>query len=392
MLSQDRISRKQRGKLFDSKLASIALLLAVILLFLVVGNKYRSIISTLIENKIGALTLNRQFLIADSLAFSVGKNFELNRSPEIDTTLINLEGKPYRRIFQPWPSGLSLYYYAERIQAKARKFEIDCDCVDSSNFLVCRLMVGASPGAVVIVRPDKNVKFKNKAVGFIFRNIYDAESRDILKIVKKKIPFGYFASPYVYPAGEIRKKLKSPGIWSILLASSSKDDLISQGSLRQGSNKIKKSANKRPSDDDLISDLLNRHPNLRIIGFYKQNKEDRLFVKATLQHAKNLNISYLYIKSTPNFIDSLAYSAGLTFITLDTLANYNISTLTELKSIVIRDITNSNRKKILIYTVDISKVDANKFTDLALYLKNIGVNLLSIKELKNDPDFIVEDL
>jgi len=392
MLSQDRISRKQRRKLFNSKRASIALLLAVILLILVVGNNYRNIISTLIENKIGALTLKRQFQIADSLAFSVGKSFELNRSPEIDTTLIDSEGKPYRRIFQPWPSRLPLYYYAERIQAKAQELEIGCDCIDSLNYLVCRLMVGAYPGAVVIVRPNKNVKFKNRAVGFIFRNIYDAKSRDILKIVKKKIPFGYFASPDVYPAGEIRKRLQSPGIWSILLASSSKDDLISQASIRQGSKRIRKSANKSPSDDDLISSLLNRHPNLRVIGFYKQNKDDRFFVKTTLQQAKNLEICYLYMNSTPNFIDSLAYSAGLTFITLDTLASYNKNTMAELKPMIIRDITQSNRKKNMIYTIDISKVEINKFADLALYLKHIGVNLLSIKELKKDSNFIVEDL
>ena len=133
MLSQNRISRKQRRKLFNGKRASIALLLAVILVILVVGNKYRSIISTLIENKIGALTLKRQFQIADSLAFSVGKSFELNINPKIDTTLVDSEGKPYRRIFQPWPSGLPLYYYAERIQANARDLEIGCDCIDSLN-------------------------------------------------------------------------------------------------------------------------------------------------------------------------------------------------------------------------------------------------------------------
>ena len=83
MISGDRISRKQRLKSFGRRKARIALILALILAALVVGDTFSTKIAKLYDHSfIAGIFQSRYAEGLDSLAVKTGRDFLLTGSPE----------------------------------------------------------------------------------------------------------------------------------------------------------------------------------------------------------------------------------------------------------------------------------------------------------------------
>ena len=115
-------------------------------------------------------------------------------------------------------------------------------------------------------------------------------------------------------------------------------------------------------------------------------------MEETIIEAKKRKLSYIYQNSKPDFIDSLAYSNGLRIINLDTIDDYDKSSLSKVKSKTMEILIGSIQRENYIITVDISKIDVDDFIAFARGLRKKGTNLLNIKGLNRAPEFIVEDL
>jgi|GEM_PF-5742486 len=386
MISNDRISRKQRLRALSDNKAKIALILALILILLVIGKTYKAQFEILLSNRLfnnifeGGISKD-----VDSLVIKTSRSFIMSSIPKIDTVSHDSAGIVFMRISQAWPFELPLVFFAQRLQEMSRISGIDCNCVQfgDSDSLVCGLLSGDRPRAKVVAIPDRKTILEGRFLGIIFENIYELGNQDIIKIVESKIPFGYLADIDVYPAGEIRRQLHSDWVSAILTIPTSREDLIKHDLIR----------NEYKSDyRDISIDLLNRYPNLAFIRFKRSDDADYSFVEALTDRAKEKKVGYIYENSAPDRIDSLAFSAGLTFITHDKILNYSDKSLTEIQIDLIAGLVHLGDPGKTAIKVDISRIKARRMIDLMKYLKKIGIDILYINELTDHQEFIIEDL
>jgi len=386
MISNDRISRKQRLKALNNKKARIALILALILILLVVGKTYRTQLGILLDNKlVKSILRDRIPEDADSLAFQTGYSFQLNNSPEVDTVFRDTTGIGFKRITQPWPSELPLVFYARRLQELSGNFGVDCNCVmfGENDSLVCELISGDNSRADVAVIPDKKTGLEGRFLGIILKNIYELRNQDIARIVDSKFPFGYLAEIDVFPAGDIKKRLRSEWVTAILTMPTSRKDLIKYDLLKKEG---------KSDYRDLASDLLNRHPNLALLRFDRSEDTDYLFVKALIIQAKEKKIGYIYEDGAPDRIDSLAFSAGLAFVSYNKVLDYTEKGFKEIQTDLVTELVRSRDPRKTAITIDISKIQIQRIIGLMKYLKKIGINMLPINKLSDYPEFMIEDL
>ncbi len=383
MISNDRISRKQRLKTSKNRNAGIALVLAIILLLLVVGGKY----GTWIANRLDVSRIKDIFHKTspdeiDSLVFRTARSFGLNNPPDAHT---DVEASTGTRFTQPWPSRVPLVIYARRIQELSERSGIKSDFAQfgENDSLVCELFSGDDMRKEVVVRPDKKATLEGRFLGIILKNIYELENREIVGITESRVPFGYLADLDVFPAGDIKKRLHSERMASILTVSVSRKDLLRHDLLKSdGKSDYAESA----------SDLLGRYPNLALVRFERSNDTDYLFVEALVDRAKELKIGYLHDNHRPDRIDSLAFSAGLTFISNDKIIDYTAKGFPEIRTDLITELVCSRNHEKTVVTIDISRIQVQKLLDLIEYLKKIGVNILYINKLNDHPEFMIEDL
>ncbi|UCE66578.1 MAG: hypothetical protein JSU85_00765 [Candidatus Zixiibacteriota bacterium] len=386
MISNDRISRKQRLKTLKNKKAGIALVLALILISLVVGKTYRTQLGILLESSsIKNVFQKNSPDELDSLVIQTGRGFRLNNPTEVDTAFQDTTGIRRMRFLQPWPSGLPLEFYARKLQELTGKSGINCNCVmfGRDDSLVCELISGDNGRAKIVAIPDKKTGLEERFLGIILKNIYELENQEINSIVKSRIPFGYLAEVDVFPAGEIKTQLRSEWVTSILTIPASRKDLVKYDLLKEkGESEYR----------DLAMDLLNRHPNIAFLRFERSEDTDYLFVEALFDRAKGKKIGYIYENSAPDRIDSLAFSAGLTFISYAKILDYTDKNLNEIQTALIRELIYLEDPCKTIITVDISKMQSQKMISLMLYLNKIGINGLNINKLTDYPEFMIEDL
>jgi hypothetical protein len=386
MITNERISRKQRLKAFGRRKTGIAIVLALVLITLVIIKTYQGKFSELLnESFVGDIFRGSYAENLDSLAIRVGHSFLLNNHPESSTVSGDSAGISYRRVRQPWPSALPLIFYSRSIQNVCDKYGIKYSCViyGIRDSLVCELQSGNHNRLDITVIPGKKTRLDKRSIGIILKNIYELDNRDIIKIIDSRIPFGYLATIDVFPAGDIKRRLRSNRVASVISVSASRRELARRAV----------SGGRAESEyQKYVSHLLNLHPNLAFVDIERSDDIDQLFVKVLIDEAKKKGIDYIYRNSVPDGIDSLAYGAGLTFITYSKITDYTKMGFRGIRSLLTSELILSEKPLKMIISVDISNVGVDDLIDLMKYLKSLGINVLYLNKLSDDPDFTTVDL
>jgi hypothetical protein len=385
MISNDRISRKQRLRTLRNYKAKIAVALAIVLILMVTGR----IIGPRLGSVVKKTPLVNIFHSGgsdkpDSVAIRMGLSFRLSKAAGADTVFQDSLTINLIRIKQPWPSGLPFEYYAQRIQEVSKESGIDCNCVQYGEYdsLICDLKSGGYR-AIVVVDPDRRTNLKGRYLGVILKNVYRLNARDIASIVSSGIPFGYLAAADVFPAGEVKRELRSNWTASILRLSLSREDLLKYNIIKEG---------KDPDYRKIASDLLHRHPKTSLIALERSGEVDYRLAEAIIDGAKEEDIGYIYDPGTIDRIDSLAYSAGLTFVTLSEAMDYTEMNSNMFRSILYNDLILSENPAKMLVIADITRIGAGEYVKIMKFLRGIGVNILDINKLSDRPEFTIEDL
>jgi hypothetical protein len=386
MISNDRISRKQRLKTLRNYKARIALILAVILLLLIVGKNYKTQLGILLGNIPVKGILNKSGSGGiDSLVFQTGYSFGLNNPPVSDTTAYDTSGSYHVRYTQLWPPGVPFEFYVKKMQELSGKSGIDCEFTQfgDCDSLICFCFAGDYQQAEVVIRPDKKAELEGRYLGIIIKNIYELENREIESIVKSRIPFGYLASIEVFPAGDIKKQLNSDWVSSILSVSVSRADLLKYDLITG-----KRDIDYRKS----VSSFLDRYPKLALFQLERSDDADFIFVEAIVEEAREREIGYIYENRVPDGIDSLVFSTGLTFIDYGKLSDFYGKSLREIRIELIAELVCSRDPRKIAITIDVSNIPVQRMIEFFRYLRRIGINIIYIDKLIDHPEFTIEDL
>jgi len=386
MITGDRISRKQRLKSFGRRKAKIALILALILAVLVIGNTFRMKFTAMYNHSfIADIFQGRYAQGLDSLAVKTGRDFLLTRSPEPLGESSDSASVSIQKVYQPWPSAMPLLYYSREIQKACDDHGIECDFMiyGKKDSLVCRLKSGNRHELIISVIPDGRTKLESRSLGIILENIYELDNDNIIRLIDSRIPFGYLATADVFPAGDIKRRLRSGRVASIISVSASKKDLAEHAA------RGKKSGS---AYDKYVSDLLGLHPNLSYLDIERSDDIDYMFVEDFIDAARDQDIGYIYKNRIPDRTDSMAYAAGLTFISSDIISDYTEKNLSDIRGSLTTDLVLSKTPAKIIVSVDISKMPIGEFINFLKYLRGLGINILYINKLSDDPEFTIRDL
>ena len=280
---------------------------------------------------------------------------------------------------------MPLLYYSSEIQKVCGNYGIECDLMiyGKKDSLVCRLKSGNRHELMISVIPDSKTKLDNRSLGIILENIYELDNNNIIRLIDSRIPFGYMATADVFPAGEIKRRLRSGQVTSIISVSASKKDLAEHAARgkRAGS-----------EYDKYASDLLGLHPNLSYIDIERSDDMDYMFVEGFIDAARDKDIGYIYRNQIPDRTDSMAYAAGLTFISSNIISDYTEKSLSQIRGSLTTDLILTKTPEKIIISVDISKMPIGEFINFLKYLRRLGINILYINKLSDDPEFTIKDL
>jgi hypothetical protein len=249
--------------------------------------------------------------------------------------------------------------------------------------LVCRLKSGNRRELMISVIPDSKTKLEKRSLGIILKNIYELDNSDIVRMIDSRIPFGYLATADVFPAGDIKRRLRSERVTSIISVSASKKDLAEHAARGRKTGS---------AYDNYVSDLLDLHPNPAYIDIERSDDMDYMFVEGFIDAARNKNIGYIYKNRIPDRTDSIAYAAGLTFISSNIISDYTEKRLSELRGLLTAELVLSKTPVKIIVSVDISKMPIGEFIDFLNYQRRLGIDILYLNKLSDDPDFTIRDL
>ncbi len=379
MNNLQRLSRKERRLLNVSKKAPIALGLAVLLFLLILGNTqwWR------IERLFGSDDPGETRALAYSVAIQTGESFHLSDSSYTDSLLTQPGGPDgdyiIPRIRQPWPSYLPYEFYVERLRELSRDNGLTCDCIESrkERQLLCTIGLGASVGAQVIIELQSKTKLSGREVAFVFRNLGALSNEKIMEILDQNISFSYFASPDVYPSRQMKRTLERAGIVSIIELPVDVSNLAELGSTRNKQSPGNTRDRRQINYTEVVKNLFGRHPNPGAVFFKRSNGLDSAFVRSVIELARESEIAYLYENSTPDGIDSLAYSSGLTMISMNSVADFGGSSTGEIQPMLTHDLITSRIPVRKITLFDGAMLDTKEFIDLHNTLRRLGVNILA---------------
>ena len=394
MISNDRISRKHRPGRFKNRKTLAAWLLGIILAVLVIVVFFDEPVGKLIGDRVIKKMLSRgPSESPDSLAARLERSFMLNNPPE-PAELSKNGSDSAARIVQRWPSRLSMMVYADRLRGFSSESGYGCDCIEygSGDSLVCELTADGSTSAAITLFPDRNTELTKRSIGVILKNLYELDNDEILRVIDSRIPFGYLADIEVFPAGEIKKRLQSRWVSSILSIPTDKGIIA-----RLGPSKSKRKGGKGKAADDSgyaesASDLLDRYPNLTLIRFERSNDPDYKFVESVLEQAKKKSIDYIYGDDVPDRIDSLAYGTGLSFINGKMIKDCTQLKFPEIKKLLLIDPVASTVPIQEVAVIDITKIKPGDFLQLLGRMRSIGIEILPVDKLNALDRFTVTDL
>ncbi len=378
MNNLNRLSRKERRRLTASKKAPIALTLAVLLLLLVLGNtQWRRVERFFRSDDLGQIQT-----LADSIAIQAGESFYLSDSSYTDS-LLNQFGETegghiIRRIRQPWPDYLPFEFYVERLRELSRDNGLNCDCVESGKEkrLLCTIGSGAFTGAQIIVEPRRSTRLSGREIAFVFQNLGALSDEKIMEILNHDITFSYFAFPDVYPSSRIKKALEKTGVVSIIELPADISNLPEFES-RDGKPSPKTKRNRKEMNhEELVRNLFGRHPNPGAVFFKRSDGFDSAFVRSAIELARETKTAYLYENPAPDGIDSLAYSSGLKMISMNSIADFQNSTVGEVGPVLLHDLISSRIPVQKVILFDAAMLDVKELIDLHKSLLRLGVNIL----------------
>lgn len=362
------------------------MILALVLAVLVIGNTFRTKFSEMYSHSfIAGIFQNGYAQGLDSLTVRTGRDFLLSRSPELAEASDDSAGVSVQRVYQPWPSAMPLLFYSSEIQKACDDYGIECDfeIYGKKDSLVCRLKSGNRRELIISVIPDGKTKLENRSLGIILENIYELDNNNIIRLIDSRIPFGYLATADVFPAGDIKRRLRSGRVASIISVSASSKDLAEHAA----------AGKKAGSEyDKYVSDLLGLHPNLSYIDIERSDDIDYMFVEGFIDAARDKDIGYIYRNRIPDRTDSMAYAAGLTFISSGIISDYAEKSLSDIRGSLTAGLILSKTPAKIIVSVDISKMPIGEFINFLKYLKRLGINILYIDKLSEDPEFTIRDL
>jgi len=378
MNNLQRLSRKERRRLTANKKAPIALGLAVLLLLLILGNTQRQRIELLFRlDDLGEIQA-----LAYSIAIQTGESFHLSDSCYTDS-LLTQPGDPegghiIRRIRQPWPDHLPFEFYVERLRKLSRDNGLSCDCIESGKErrLLCAIGSGGFIGTQIVIETQPRTKLSGREIAFVFSNLGALSNEKIMEILDHDITFSYFASPDVYPSSQMKRALEKAGIVSIIELPADASNLAELGSSDNKPSSKSKQDRRKISHRELVKNLFGRHPNPGAVFFERSNDLDSAFVRSAVKLAAETKTAYLYENSTPDGIDSLAYSSGLTMISMNSVADFRGRFIGEMRPMLLRDLISSQIPVRKVILFDAAILDAEEFIDLHNTLRRLGVNIL----------------
>lgn len=378
MLEYGRLSRRDRLRLSGKRRAQFALVLALLLLILVVIR----IGWPQIKDRIAPPDYDRIQAVADSLIVKAGRSFALSDTAVVDSLLNQNnprgENYVYRSHDQPWPGILPFEFYVERLQELCRDEGLICDCRESSqNRLTCTVGVSGYDGARVVVRRSAKTGLTDRRVAFVFRNLGAMGNSEITRIAENGLLFGYVASPDVYPSVRVKRTLETAGVTSILEIPAGKSSLEDFSGRSAGSEGGTGSQN----DRDLAASLFDRHPNPAAIIIKRSGPIDSSFVAGIIEEAKVRKAGYIYDNTSPDTIDSLAYSSGLVFLNMKGIADFSEGRFDQNRSALLRELILSREPVRQIVEFDGSAVEAEELLGLQRSFQKLGVKLTDCRSL-----------
>lgn len=378
MNNLQRLSRKERQRLTANKKAPVALGLAVLLLFLILGNTYRDRIERLFRSDDPGEIQK----LAYTIAVQTGESFHLSDSSYTDSLLAQ-PGDPesdniIRRIRQPWPNHLPFEFYVERLRRLSRDNGLTCDCIESGREgrLLCTIGSGSLTGAQVVLETQSGTKLFDREIAFLFRNLGALSNKKIMEILDHDFAFSYVASPDVYPSSRMKKTLEKAGITSIIELPADISNLAEFGSSDDKPASKKTQNRDGASIQELVKMIFGRHPNPGAVSFEKSDHPDTAFVRSAIELAREMKIAYLYENTIPDRIDSLAYSAGLTMISMKNVADFRGNSIVEIRPVILQDLISSQISARKIALFDAASMDVAELVDLQESLRELGVNIM----------------
>jgi hypothetical protein len=378
MKDLQRLSREERRRLTSNRYAPIALGLAILLLVLILGHTYWS----RIERLFGSQDLDELQEIAYHIAMQTGESFHLSDSCYTDSLLTQLTDLQsdhiIRRIRQPWPDHLPFEFYVERLRELSRENGLTCDCIESvkEKRLLCTIKTGAFIGAQIVIDTQRRTKLSGREIAFVFRNLGALSNEKITEILDHGITFSYLASPDVYPSRRMKRTLEKAGIISIIELPADASGLAELGSPDSRASSGSAGDNLRTNYRELVRSLFGRHPNPRALFFRRSGDFDSVFVRTAIELAGETETTYLYENSSPDKIDSLAYAAGLTVISVKSVADYQNGSVNEIRPGLLRNLILSRIPVRRIIFFDAETLDVGELIDLQKSLRQLGVNTL----------------
>jgi hypothetical protein len=305
--------------------------------------------------------------LSDSLVIACCKSFGLGDS------LSRVSGHSF---YQSWPAELPFINFAERLSQMASANGLFCDCLESQNNkrLSCVLKLNAATGAQVVLQGDKKTKLSGREVAIILDNIGSLKEQDLTKLIRNGTPFGYFATPEVFPMGSIKSLFSKADIPAFLKLPSQKSEwerlaqMVQMGKNRKG--------NAKGFDISVVEAVFDRHPTLKAIYFDTSKVIEREVVTATLDVAKRRKVAYFMAQSVLfGKLDSLAASKGLRLITLDVKPELRCSSMADLKLNLFQQLLDGESEKRVVICPDASKIGYDDIIELRILFERLGIRL-----------------
>lgn len=367
MNRMERISRKDRERGRSYFRGFIIAALSLLVIGVAVIRFARPSPKTLSTPKIDAAPKINLTALSDSLVISCCQSFGLGDS------LNRVSGHSF---YQSWPAELPFINFAERLSRMASANGAFCDCLESQNVkrLTCILKLNDATGAQVVLQGDKKTKLSGREVAIILDNIGSLKEADLTKLIRSGTPFGYFATPEVFPTGNIRSLFGKVDVPAFLKLPTQKSEWDRLNQLIQLGKK--KKANAKGFDSGVIEAVLDRHPTLKAIYFDLSKPIEREIVTAILETAKRRKITYLAVQSElPGMLDSLAVLKGLRLITLDVKPELRSSSMADLKLNLFQQLLDGESEKKLVICPDASKIGYDDIIDLRILFERLGIRL-----------------
>lgn len=353
--------------------------LAVALLMLVAGRIFWRNITGMLSAPIfrsgDSVTLQAY---ADSLVVLTADDFQLSDSVTVDSQLIQPGGHTFRQLSLRWPKAVPFEFFARRLRQRSTEENLSCDCIESagSQRMTCELTHNGLIGTRVIVEADAGTKLLGREFALLVKNIGAWKNDDIVELIDKGVKFTYIGSPDTYPAARVKRKLESAGVETILELPGKNLGLIETKSKSRGS-----SSGKGGTYRNLMNDLYGRHPGPRAIYFDKTDGYDPEFVKEAIAIAEEEDIAFLYEKTEPDEIDSLAYSGGLVILSAKNIADIGENSQDGLEAKILNRMIMPDSQGSGALVCDARLISPSLIVDIFQSLSKLGVNIKNYIDL-----------